>query len=361
MSPNTNPATRASSKVVGLQNAPGAEPSIADPIIQLSDVTLQFGEFKALQGVNLAINPGEFFTLLGPSGCGKTSLLRLIAGFQSPTSGNIELDGKDVTAVPPHRRPINTVFQNYALFPHMTVAQNVRFGLEMLGWDGGAADARVPEVLSLVGMNGFATRRPDALSGGQQQRVALARALAPKPRVLLLDEPMSALDLKLRKETQNELKRLHREAGITFILVTHDQEEALTLSDRIAVLRWGEIKQVGSPEEIYCSPANSYVADFIGEANLIRTQLLGVSGDGMVMVRPEDISLANAGESGRISGIVADVRFLGSGIEFVVRTADGELLRARSAGAGRLPEFRSLIGADVRLTWPESAQQTLGG
>ncbi|HTR83996.1 MAG TPA: ATP-binding cassette domain-containing protein, partial [Reyranella sp.] len=222
-------------------------------MIELTGVSKSFttkdvGTVAALKEVSLRIDGNEFFTLLGPSGCGKTTLLRLIGGFEMPSTGAIRIDDLDVAALPPQKRPVNTVFQSYALFPHMTVAGNVAFGLEMCGWKKADIDARVKEALALVRLDGFATRKPTQLSGGQQQRVALARALAPKPKVLLLDEPLSALDLKLRKEMQTELKRLQRETGITFVLVTHDQEEALAMSDRIAVMRDGLVLQVGTPK-----------------------------------------------------------------------------------------------------------------
>jgi spermidine/putrescine transport system ATP-binding protein len=245
--------------------------------IEVRSLTKIFGsgaqEVRALDDVSLAIARNEFFTLLGPSGCGKTTLLRLIAGFEQPTNGQILLGGQDIAPMPPFRRPVNTVFQSYALFPHMTVAQNVAFGLEMQGWDRSRIDARVAEMLELVKMAQLGDRRPLQLSGGQQQRVALARALANQPKVLLLDEPLSALDFKLRKEMQVELKRLQRETGITFVFVTHDQEEALTMSDRVAVMSDGEVQQAGSPDEIYERPVNRFVADFIGETNFLEAQV----------------------------------------------------------------------------------------
>lgn len=333
-----------------------------DAIIEISRISLRFATTTALDNIDLDIRTGEFFTLLGPSGCGKTSLLRLLAGLQAPTSGHIRLDGRDITGVPPHRRPVNTVFQNYALFPHMSVARNVAFGLEMLGWDVAAIRRRVPEVLSLVGLEAYGDRRTEQLSGGQQQRVALARALAPRPRVLLLDEPMSALDLKLRKETQQELKRLHREAGITFVLVTHDQEEALTLSDRIAVMKDGRVRQVGSPMAIYRDPSDAFVADFVGEANLIQASALGRSGGSrLVMVRPEDIRIAPESEAGHVRGIVSDMRFLGGMVEFTVVTDGGVAIRARSAGAAAMLDDGQAAGRRVSLAWPDAVERELEG
>ncbi|MBD5771297.1 ABC transporter ATP-binding protein [Marinomonas colpomeniae] len=245
-------------------------PSIA---VEAKNITKVFGHgkqhFRALNDVSVSIRENEFFTLLGPSGCGKTTLLRMFAGFEHPTQGAILLHGKDIAHLPPFQRPINTVFQNYALFPHMTVAKNIAFGLEMLGKPKAEIEETVDRMLDLVQMQAMRDRVTSQISGGQQQRVALARALAPSPKVLLLDEPLSALDYKLRKEMQIELKRLQHETGITFIFVTHDQEEALTMSDRIAVMSGGRILQVGSPHDIYERPAERFVADFIGETNFL--------------------------------------------------------------------------------------------
>ena len=241
--------------------------------IELRNIGKSFGTganaFYALKDVSANIGENEFFTLLGPSGCGKTTLLRCIAGFEEPTHGEILLYGQDIASLPPYRRPVNTVFQSYALFPHMTVGENVGFGLQMLNRPRAEIDRSVEEMLRLVQMEELRDRRTGEISGGQQQRVALARALAPKPKVLLLDEPLSALDLKLRKEMQVELKRLQTETGITFIFVTHDQEEALTMSDRVAVMNKGDILQIGSPREIYNQPKHRFVADFIGDINFL--------------------------------------------------------------------------------------------
>ncbi|MBN9433304.1 MAG: ABC transporter ATP-binding protein [Bosea sp.] len=335
-----------------------SEPAPRKPIIDLEGVSLAFGPVRAVSDVWLTIASGEFFTLLGPSGCGKTSLLRILAGFETPTSGRVRLEGTDVTTTPPHLRPVNTVFQSYALFPHMTVAENAGFGLEMLGWPKQAIRERVAEVLALVGLAALGDRRPDALSGGQQQRVALGRALAPKPRVLLLDEPMSALDLKLRKEMQNELRRLHREAGITFVLVTHDQEEALALSDRVGVMKEGEIQQIATPRDIYRQPVDSYVADFIGEANLIPAGELDREGGGLVMVRPEDVSLAGKGVPVRIEGRLLELRFLGSIVEAAVATPGGTMIRARFPSAA-MEEVALPPGETVGLAWPDAAERHL--
>jgi spermidine/putrescine transport system ATP-binding protein len=292
--------------------------------------------FKALDAVSVTIRENEFFTLLGPSGCGKTTLLRLIAGFDFPTDGSILLYGEDIATLPPFKRPVNTVFQNYALFPHMTVGQNIGFGLEMLGKSGHEISARVDEMLRLVQMTELKDRKTSQISGGQQQRVALARALAPKPKVLLLDEPLSALDYKLRKDMQIELKRLQHETGITFIFVTHDQEEALTMSDRIAVMNKGHILQVGAPRDIYEKPAERFVANFIGETNFLKaTAIAGKAGnvrvdfaaggamelpalDGVatqgpvtVVVRPENAALATL-KNADITGTVKNIVYFGT-------------------------------------------------
>jgi spermidine/putrescine transport system ATP-binding protein len=331
--------------------------SSARHLIEVVGVEKIFGDVatghRALEAINVLIEEKEFFTLLGPSGCGKTTLLRMIAGFEHPTTGEIRLHGQDVANLPPRERPVNMVFQNYALFPHLTVSQNVAFGLEMLRWKKADITARVQETLSLVKLSHFANRKPAQLSGGQQQRVALARALAPRPQVLLLDEPLSALDLKLRKEMQFELKRLQRETGITFILVTHDQEEALAMSDRIAVMNTGRVQQIGTPEEIYDHPTNRFVADFIGEANLIPGETLGRRADAVVAIRPERIEIARPGETPRLRGIVDNATFLGSDTLMEIAIPGGRL-RARIRGAAKLPQ-----GTEVGLVWETEAEREL--
>ena len=337
--------------------------------IEVKGVSKVFGfgpdKVVALKNVDVSIRENEFFTLLGPSGCGKTTLLRLIAGFDFPTDGEILLHGQDIAPLPPHKRPVNTVFQSYALFPHLTVAKNISFGLEMLGRPKSEVDARVDEMLKLVRMEELRNRSTAAISGGQQQRVALARALAPQPKVLLLDEPLSALDYKLRKEMQIELKRLQHETGITFIFVTHDQEEALTMSDRIAVMSAGNILQIGTPEDIYDRPAVRFVADFIGETNFLEGTIEGRVGDTArvklasgavidasvaegvdpsgsvtVVVRPEHAALASEGGqlSGRLSNIVyfgtdthLHVDLDGGGGEFIVRRQNTRTDRGAAA------------------------------
>jgi spermidine/putrescine transport system ATP-binding protein len=309
---------------------------------------------KALDNVSVSIRENEFFTLLGPSGCGKTTLLRLIAGFDFPTDGEILLYGQNIAPLPPYKRPVNTVFQNYALFPHMTVGQNIGFGLEMMGRPKAEIESRVGEMLKLVQMEELRNRKTSQISGGQQQRVALARALAPSPKVLLLDEPLSALDYKLRKDMQIELKRLQHETGITFIFVTHDQEEALTMSDRIAVMSRGRILQVGSPRDIYDRPAERFVANFIGETNFLEGHVAGIqdedatvklpggavisaglpegvrpSGKVTVVVRPEHADLVKSGARADLSGKLENVVYFGTdthyhvlldgGIPFIIR------------------------------------------
>jgi spermidine/putrescine transport system ATP-binding protein len=318
--------------------------------VEAQNLSKHFGQgdhlVKALNDVSVQIKKGSFFTLLGPSGCGKTTLLRMIAGFETPTSGTILLDGDDITSLPPNKRPVNTVFQSYALFPHLTVAQNIGFGLEMLGRPRAEISATTESMLALVQMEAMAGRKTSQLSGGQQQRVALARALAPKPKVLLLDEPLSALDLKLRKEMQVELKRLQNETGITFVFVTHDQEEALTMSDQIAVMNAGRINQIGDPRQIYTHPVNRFVADFIGETNFIRATLksgaailpggakisIDHSGrDGVVTlaVRPEHVRLTAAGDAGSLVATVGSSVYFGTDSHVSLHLPDGTEMVAR--------------------------------
>ncbi|MES0863394.1 ABC transporter ATP-binding protein [Ruegeria sp. SCPT10] len=303
---------------------------------------------RALRNADLTINDNEFFTLLGPSGCGKTTLLRLMAGFEVPTAGELRLFGDDIAHLPPEKRPINTVFQHYSLFPHMSVLDNVAFGLKRLRKSDVEAKRVAQEMLDLVHLSAFSARKPDQLSGGQQQRVALARALAPHPRVLLLDEPLSALDLKLRQSMRAELKRLQKETGITFVFVTHDQEEALAMSDRIAVMSQGEIQQVGDPATIYEFPRNRFVAEFIGDADFFDAEALGGTGyklaNGETLIgpeteagigskvtlffRPEKATLKRKGKG--LSGQVADILYLGNSTDYVVELAQGGSLTVRS-------------------------------
>ena len=324
--------------------------------IEVKNIEKIFGkepdQVIALNNVSLTIYENEFFTLLGPSGCGKTTLLRLIAGFEQPTEGSIYLKGEDISRLPPYERPVNTVFQNYALFPHMTVAGNIAFALEMLEKPQHEIDETVNRMLSLVKMETLRDRRTNQISGGQQQRVALARALAPHPKVLLLDEPLSALDYKLRKEMQIELKRLQHETGITFVFVTHDQEEALTMSDRVAVMNQGDILQVGPPHEIYERPSKRFVADFIGDTNLLmgtissrsdsklqiklscealielNTHSQGVeatAGDPVTLaIRPEQTTLTDVLDEATLIGQLQDVVYIGTDTHYHLLLSDGE-------------------------------------
>ena len=329
--------------------------------IDVIDAVKRYGDFTALKKISLSIKDNEFFTLLGPSGCGKTTLLRMIAGFEDVTEGAIFLFGEEIEKLPPNQRPVNTVFQNYALFPHMSVLDNVAFGLEMLGRSRKEARKRAGEMLELVRLSQFANRKPSQLSGGQQQRVALARALAPQPKVLLLDEPLSALDLKLRQAMRLELKHLQRETGITFIFVTHDQEEALTMSDRIAVMSAGELQQLGAAKDIYERPRNMFVADFIGETNLVEVSVDAVRGDRAVChlgggyevscnavdgigvgsrvhlsVRPERLFLSDhPNETESLKGTVKENIFIGTDITTLVHLHEGPNITIRASNSDR--------------------------
>ena len=308
-------------------------------VLELRGLTRRYGDFAALDNVDLAVQAGEFLTVLGASGSGKTTTLRLIAGFDRPTSGSIWMDGTDLAPLPPFRRPVNTVFQHYALFPHMSVRDNVGYGLRMQKVAPAEITRRVDEALAMVRLGELGARAPKQLSGGQQQRVALARALVNRPRVLLLDEPLGALDLKLRREMQLELKQLQTQVGITFIYVTHDQEEALTMSDRIVLMRAGRIEQVGSPREMYDRPRSRYVADFIGDTNLLR-----IAGDEL-SVRPEHVQLT--AEGGGIPGVVDAVTFIGSMYRVRVALADGQKVVT-------LQGAPSDVGQRVAVTWDPS-------
>ena len=352
--------------------------------IQLEELTKSFEGVVAVDGIDLHMPPGEFFTMLGPSGCGKTTTLRMIAGFERPTSGRIVLDGTDVARVPPHKRNVNTVFQSYALFPHLDVAGNVAFGLkyQKLGKDEQAK--RVGEALELVNLSGFARRKPGQLSGGQQQRVALARALVLRPRVLLLDEPLGALDARLRKNLQVELKALQAELGITFVFVTHDQEEALTMSDRIAVMSDGIVEQAGAPREVYEEPRTVFVADFLGVSNLLAADAVGPDGDACsvrvgdrvfraqqgatdsrgevkVMIRPERVEIEPhaAGGDNRLPGVVERSVFLGGSHEVHVRVLGGDLIKATVANDGKRLSVTLEQGEAVSLHLPPEGLRVL--
>jgi putative spermidine/putrescine transport system ATP-binding protein len=330
-----------------------AQSAAPAPDVRLSDVRKTYGDVVAVAGVDLVIEPGEFFTLLGPSGSGKTTTLRLIAGFERPDSGRVELHGRDVTGVPPYARDVNTVFQDYALFPHMTVGENVAYGLRVKGVPRRERRGRVEEVLRIVRLPGLADRKPIQLSGGQRQRVALARALVNRPRVLLLDEPLGALDLKLRQEMQVELRRIQREVsdvGMTFVYVTHDQEEALTMSDRLAVFNDGRIEQVGAPAEVYERPATEFVAGFIGVSNVITR-------DGRTFtVRPEKITMLETAEALRGDtaelGRIRDVVYVGMFTRYVVELdSGGELTVVKQNLETSSQDVLESRGKRVRLEW----------
>jgi spermidine/putrescine ABC transporter ATP-binding subunit len=344
-------------------------------LLTVTRLTVRFGTTTAVDALDLRVDPGELFVLLGGSGSGKTTLLRAIGGFVRPDAGEITLDGIDLMELPPHRRPVNTMFQSYALFPHMSVAANIGFGLRMRGMARAEIDARVTEMLELVSLQGFAARRPAQLSGGQQQRVALARSLAPRPSLLLLDEPLSALDRNLRRDTREELVRLQRVLGIAFILVTHDQEEALTMADRIGVMHEGRLIQVGAPAEVYERPYTRFVAEFLGAANILPavsrtcgTQLelpgLGVTvhtttdaamGPVLLAVRPERVRLGSTGDANSLPGVIVDRAYAGEALTHTVRLTDGSLMRATQSLRDGLSAAQVDIGTRVTLSWQPDA------
>ena len=322
-------------------------------IITVENVTKRFGAFTALDDVSLAIEPGEFFSLLGPSGCGKTTLLRMIAGFETPTTGRILIDGEDMAGLGPNKRPVNMVFQSYAVFPHMSVADNVAYGLKVDRVGATERDKRVQEALEQVQMNEMAHRKPDQLSGGQRQRVALARALVKRPRVLLLDEPLSALDAKLRDAMRLELVNLQMDLGITFVMVTHDQSEALGASDRIAVIERGRIAQVASPETIYRQPADAFVADFIGSINMLPAAMGGGG------VRPEHLRVSLAPADNGVEARLGDVAFAGGSSTAELKLPDGTTLMAQLTGAEALAIEAVPEGAPVWLSFDEGRRIAL--
>jgi putrescine transport system ATP-binding protein len=363
--------------------APWEDPA-ARPLVRFEGVSKAFGDTRAVRGVDLAIYEREFFALLGPSGCGKTTLMRMLAGFETPDAGRILLAGGDIAADPPHRRPVHMMFQAYALFPHLRVDQNIAFGLKRQGLPKAAIASRVEEMLALVKLEGLGRRRPDQLSGGQRQRVALARALAPRPRILLLDEPMAALDKKLREETQFELMTLQQTLGMTFMIVTHDQDEAMVVADRIAVMRDGEIVQVGRPAEVYEAPADRYVAGFIGDVNLFEGRVTACEGpllrlqaeDGQfdaegtaavgdqvwLAVRPEKIAVHSEpppDARNRLAGVIHDYGYLGDWTTYLVEIAPGRLIRAARANATRAVERPLGCGDRVWLTFAPSSAVVL--
>jgi putrescine transport system ATP-binding protein len=350
---------------------PGAPVEVPDmPLLRIEGVVKNFGGFRAVDQLSLDIRAGEFFALLGPSGCGKTTLLRMLAGFETPDEGRILLDGSDIAQVLPHQRPVNMMFQNYALFPHLSVRDNIAFGLKRAGMERAAIDARVAEMVALVKLEGLEKRRPDQLSGGQKQRVALARSLARRPQVLLLDEPLAALDKKLRESTQAELMELQRRLGMTFVIVTHDQEEAMTVADRIGVMDHGRLEQVATPRELYEAPNSRWIAEFVGDVNLFEGQVAAQDGHrlaimtrdaGTIMVaeprhpltksnvsvaiRPEKVKLSrrgpvsdavNSGAINRLEGVVTDVGYLGGFTTYRVKLDDGGSLRSSMANTARI-------------------------
>jgi putrescine transport system ATP-binding protein len=358
-------------------DSPNGEPQAAAdvPLLRIEAVVKKFGGFRAVDGLSLDVRAGEFFALLGPSGCGKTTLLRMLAGFETLDEGRILLDGKDIARVAPHERPINMMFQNYALFPHLGVRDNIAFGLKRAAMPGAEIEARVAELIALVKLEGLEKRKPDQLSGGQRQRVALARSLARRPRVLLLDEPLAALDKKLRESTQLELMELQRRLGLTFIIVTHDQEEAMTMAGRIGVMDSGRLEQVAAPRELYEAPRSRWVAEFVGDINLFEGQLERREGGHLTMaprltiatreagilqvaeprqpitkenlcvaIRPEKVKLSRRGPAAsdntnalnRLEGVVTDVSYLGGVTAYKVKLDGGAVLRSSMANTARL-------------------------
>ena len=368
--------------------APWLDPAQA-PLIRFENVTKKYGDFTAIDNLTLDIYEREFYSLLGPSGCGKTTLMRLLAGFETPTKGRILISGEDISAVPPNKRPINMMFQSYALFPHMSVAQNIAFGLKQEGKSKREINARVDEMLTLVQLEPFANRKPQQLSGGQRQRVALARSLAKKPKLLLLDEPLGALDKKLREQTQFELVNLQEELGMTFVIVTHDQEEAMTVSSRIAVMDLGKVKQVATPDVIYEEPNSRYVADFIGNVNFIEGAFiqtnhnsetnqenqhfqseshgelvaqsnieLAVGDKAWLALRPEKIEISKDKpefNTNCIKGKVWDIAYVGNTSTYHVQLSDGAFIKAQRVNRNRLKKRRITWEDDVWLSWHSDA------
>ena len=364
--------------------SPPAEPAADMPLLRIEGVGKKFGNFRAVDRLSLDISAGEFFALLGPSGCGKTTLLRMLAGFETPDEGRILLDGRDIAPVLPHERPVNMMFQNYALFPHLNVRDNIAFGLKRAGLARAAIDTRVAEMVALVKLEGMEKRKPDQLSGGQKQRVALARSLARRPKVLLLDEPLAALDKKLRESTQLELMELQRKLGMTFIIVTHDQEEAMTMANRIGVMDAGRLEQVASPRDLYEAPRSRWVAEFVGDVNLFEgevasrehNRLIVSTRDGgsiavaeprhpvtksivSIAIRPEKVKLSRRGPVSdavnshainRLEGVVTDVSYLGGLTVYKVKLDSGAVVRSSVANTARLDRDTYSAGQRV-VAW----------
>ena len=351
-------------------------------IIELSHISKSFGDKQVLDDVSLFVKKGEFVTILGPSGCGKTTLLRILAGFGTADEGEIKIAGEDITQVPPHMRPVNTVFQRYALFPHLNVYDNIAFGLKLKGVKADEIEARVTKALKMVGMTDYEWRDVNSLSGGQQQRVAIARAIINRPQVLLLDEPLAALDLKMRKDMQMELKEMHKTLGITFVYVTHDQEEALTLSDSIVVMSEGRVQQIGTPTDIYNEPANSFVADFIGESNILNGVMVqdrlvrfmnrdfecvdagfGENVPVDVVIRPEDVYIMAKSGSGMFDGVVQSCIFKGVHYEMTILTSDGYEIMIQDYNAFEVGQEVSLIvkPSDIHVMHKERVANSFEG
>jgi putrescine transport system ATP-binding protein len=374
---------------VAVWDQPGAV-----PIVEFRNVTKRFGEFTAVDDVSLKVYPGEFFALLGPSGCGKSTLLRMLAGFETPSEGHIFLDGKDLSDTPPNIRPVNMMFQSYALFPHLSVAQNIAFGLKRSNMEKGAIEERTQEMLRLVKMEQFASRKPHQMSGGQRQRVALARSLAKNPKLLLLDEPLGALDAKLRESTQFELVNIQEKLGTTFIIVTHDQEEAMTVATRIGVMDTGILAQVDTPADLYENPRSKFVADFIGDVNLLKGKIKSgksKAGDDMMeivvdgqkhpfvarcaescktgdtawlAVRPEKINISKQPDNSvanQLTGKVDDIAYVGNLSTYYVRLANGSVVKAQEANRRRIANREITWEDEVFLSWSPGGGVILAG
>ena len=336
--------------------------------VQFTEVSRIYGEVKAIDRVSIDIADGEFFSLLGPSGSGKTTCLRLIAGFEQPSAGSVRIQGVEAAGLPPYQRDVNTVFQDYALFPHMNVRDNVAYGLMVKGVARAERLGRAEEMLGMVALSGLGERKPAQLSGGQRQRVALARALINRPRVLLLDEPLGALDLKLREQMQSELKKLQRQLGITFIYVTHDQGEALSMSDRVAVFNKGRIEQVDTPHNLYLRPVNAFVAEFVGTSNVLRGELAQrmAGGAALISIRPEHIRLAGgeplAADEVEVDGLLHDIHFLGAATRYELQLENGQRFTVYQSNDRCAPlALAHRTGERVTARWPRAAMVPLQG